>query len=77
MGQERRGLEDARRELQVLKDKAVEAPAPATRSAQPAAPDAVRRMMEQRATLLRTGVYSPDDPVIRALDLEIQGAMAA
>jgi hypothetical protein len=37
--------------------------------------DDVRRLLEQRASLLRAGVYTPDDPVIRAFDAEIQALM--
>ncbi len=37
--------------------------------------DDVRRLLEQRASLLSANVYTPDDPVIRALDAEIQSYM--
>ncbi len=82
-GGDRVVLDDMRRQLQGLRD-AVAAPAPDARV--PARPfavamgagrDDVRRLLEQRAVLLRTGMYAPDDPVLRALDSEIQGAMAA
>ena len=88
-GADRAHLEDIRRELQGLRDsmavggsggQGASVKSAKQTEARPAGAkntDGVRRLLEQRATLLRTGVYPSDDPVIRALDGEIQAAMAA
>uniref|UniRef100_A0A8C6SJJ0 Centrosomal protein 120 n=1 Tax=Neogobius melanostomus TaxID=47308 RepID=A0A8C6SJJ0_9GOBI len=83
--EERQELQEIRNQLNRLKDDRL-GPSPSAPDPAPPADDAdhltdhmtdhLTRLLEERDTLLRTGVYTHDDRIISELNRQIQGAMA-
>ncbi|MEQ2191617.1 hypothetical protein XENOCAPTIV_000063 [Xenoophorus captivus] len=81
--QDRQELDDIRNELNRLKKQEEErlGPAPAESDSAPSlnlnesAEEHLSRLLEERDTLLRTGVYTHEDRIIAELNRQIQEAM--
>lgn len=75
---EKNELEDIRNELNMLKQQEAKQPwrDPAGVSAAESVDDHLGRLLEERDTLLRTGVYTHEDRIISELNRQIQEAMA-
>ncbi|KAE8291779.1 Centrosomal protein of 120 kDa [Larimichthys crocea] len=81
--QERQELDNIRNELNRLKQQEEDRLGPASSLSGPAPPQSVNesadehlsRLLEERDTLLRTGVYTHDDRIIAELNRQIQDAM--
>ncbi|KAK9522017.1 hypothetical protein VZT92_018513 [Zoarces viviparus] len=83
--QERRELDDIRNQLNRLKQQEEDRLGPASSQSGPAptqslnegAEEHLSRLLEERDTLLRTGVYTHEDRIIAELSRQIQDAMRA
>ncbi|XP_060787860.1 centrosomal protein of 120 kDa isoform X2 [Neoarius graeffei] len=75
---EKHELQDIRNELNRLKqqDEKKTWKEPASTSLNESADEHLSRLLEERETLLRTGVYTPEDRIIAELNRQIQEAMA-
>ncbi|XP_031697515.1 centrosomal protein of 120 kDa-like [Anarrhichthys ocellatus] len=81
--QERRELDDIRNQLNRLKQQDDDRLGPASSQSGPApaqslnegAEEHLSRLLEERDTLLRTGVYTHEDRIIAELSRQIQDAM--